>query len=71
MYGNRDTDLTAFLTVFMGAPQLLASLDNKTPSVMEKDFVAMGYGNKALTILWDEGLSERCPTAGADQKFGD
>ena len=66
-------DVTISVTVMSGDPDLYISVSpsNPSPTNSQYDFKSTTFHNEAITLIWEQGLEEKCPDLPETYKFGD
>jgi hypothetical protein len=66
-------DVKISITVFSGDPDLYVSLDpqNPNPTTVNYDYRSSSFGNEAITLIWENGLENKCPDLPENYRFGD
>lgn len=66
-------DVTISVTVMSGDPDLYISVspNNTSPTTTNHDFKSTTFANEAITLIWEQGLKQKCPNLPETYKFGD
>ncbi|OMJ88503.1 hypothetical protein SteCoe_9537 [Stentor coeruleus] len=69
----KHEDVTISITALTGDPDMYISVDplNPNPTYLEYDFISTTFGSEYITLVWEQGLKDKCPDMPDDYNFGD